>query len=71
MALRNEDRMKSFCFPLTLTLSRGEREQRFARAVFSACRLANPAIYFTNALEKLLPLLRERAGVRENNTAIS
>lgn len=39
-------------------------------ASFLTDRLANPALGFDIALKQLLPLLGERAGVRENVTSI-
>jgi hypothetical protein len=44
------------CFPLTLTLSLGEREQQAARFSFSNARLANPVAGFRVRRDTILPL---------------
>ena len=46
----------SATFPLTLTLSLGEREQRLNILAFSNIALANPAGCQFMALERILPL---------------
>jgi hypothetical protein len=66
------ERFKKFCgrrnsghtFPLTLTLSLGEREQLAKLSGFSTGCLANPDAGFRDRRPMILPLPRERAGVR-------
>jgi len=51
-------------FPLTLTLSPGEREQPLNMPVKFEGRVAAGCRGFAGRLGAFLPLLRERAGVR-------
>jgi hypothetical protein len=51
-------------FPLTLTLSPGEREQPLDMPIKSEDGVAADCRDFTGKLSAFLPLLGERAGVR-------
>ncbi len=58
-------------FPLTLTLSRGEREQPLDTALTFESRGAEDRRRFATKLGAFLPLLGERAGVREDNLSFA
>ena len=56
------------CFPLTLTLSPGEREQPFYKFVKLERNRAEVSGGLALARRTFLPLPGERAGVREDET---
>jgi hypothetical protein len=58
-------------FPLTLTLSLGERGQLSSRSDYSATRVVNPVAGISLKRITFLPLLGERAGVRAGVKPIS
>jgi hypothetical protein len=51
-------------YPLTLTLSLGERGLQSSRSDYSATRMVNPVAGISLKQSTFLPLLGERAGVR-------